>query len=244
MNVSAPVDATVARLSLRSLLGTRRGTLLFILPLILLAVAGLVRALAGTDLSVTAELQSALGFGTVVPLVALIAGTGILAPEMDDGSIVYLLAKPLSRHRIVISKVVVAVSVTLALTAVPMAVSSLLLAGPDGRLAAAYVLGCVVGAAGYCCIFVMPSVLTKHSVVWGLVYWLIWEGLLGSVLSGVRWLSIGHWCDSIASWASDGDALSGDVGVAYVVVATVLVLCLAVVIAGERLRGFNLTGDD
>jgi len=242
--VSTPLDVTVARLSLQSLLGTRRGTLLFVLPLILLAVAVLVRALAGTDESVTAQVQSALGFGTVVPLVALIAGTGILAPEIDDGSIVYLLAKPLSRHRIVISKVVVAVGVTLALTAVPMVVSSLLLAGLDGRLAAAYALGCVVGSAGYCAVFVMLAVLTKHSVVWGLVYWLIWEGLLGSVLSGVRWLSIGHWCDSVASWASDGVARSGDVGAGYAVVATVLVLCVAVGVAGERLRGFNLTGDD
>ena len=160
------VDVTVARLSLRSLLGTRRGTLLFVLPLILLAVAGLVRALAGTDPSVTAELQSALGFGTVVPLVALIAGTGILAPEMDDGSIVYLLAKPLSRHQIVISKVVVAVGVTLALTAVPMVVSSLLLAGLDGRLAAAYALGCVVGAAGYCSVFVL--LVRAHQALGGL----------------------------------------------------------------------------
>ncbi len=242
--MSAPVNVTVARLSLRSLLGTRRGTLLFVLPVILLAVAGLVRALAGTEPSAAAELQSALGFGTVVPLVALIAGTGILAPEMDDGSIVYLLAKPLSRHQIVISKVVVAVSVTLTLTAVPMAVSSLLLAGPDGRLAASYALGCVVGAVGYCSVFVLLSVLTKHSVVWGLVYWLIWEGLLGSVLSGVRWLSIGRWCDAVAAWASDGVATSGDVGAAYAVVATVLVLCLAVGVAGEKLRGFNLTGDD
>ena len=43
-----------------------------------------------------------------------------MSAAISASSIVYLLAKPLSRHRIVISKVVVAVGVTLALTAVPI----------------------------------------------------------------------------------------------------------------------------
>ena len=43
-----------------------------------------------------------------VPLVALLATTGLLAPEIDDGSVAYLLAKPISRHTIVLSKLLVA----------------------------------------------------------------------------------------------------------------------------------------
>ena len=44
-----------------------------------------------------------------MPLVALLATSGLLAPEIDDGSIAYLLAKPISRHTIVASKLVVAI---------------------------------------------------------------------------------------------------------------------------------------
>ena len=46
----------------------------------------------------------------IVPLIALLATSGLFATEIDDGSISYLLAKPISRYTIVISKLVVAAS--------------------------------------------------------------------------------------------------------------------------------------
>ena len=39
-----------------------------------------------------------------MPLLGLIAGTGAIGPEIDEGSIVYLLAKPLNRYSIVVTK--------------------------------------------------------------------------------------------------------------------------------------------
>ena len=63
----------------------------------------------------------------IVPLVALLATTGLLAPEIDDGSISYLLAKPISRHTIVVSKLVVAAACVLLFAAVPMLIAGLVL---------------------------------------------------------------------------------------------------------------------
>ena len=63
----------------------------------------------------------------MVPLIALIAGTGALGPEIDDGSIVYLLAKPLPRREIVFTKLAVAVGGDRGVsTAVPLFVVGLL----------------------------------------------------------------------------------------------------------------------
>ena len=48
-----------------------------------------------------------------MPLLSLIAGTGSIGPEIDDGSIVYLLAKPLNRYSIVVTKLAVAIGVVI-----------------------------------------------------------------------------------------------------------------------------------
>ena len=61
-----------------------------------------------------------LGFTLALPLVALLAATAVLGPEIDDGSIVYLLAKPVNRHGVAISKCAVALGATLLLGALPM----------------------------------------------------------------------------------------------------------------------------
>ena len=76
-----------------------------------------------------------LGLAVIVPLVALLATTGLLAPEIDDGSISYLLAKPISRHTIVVSKLVVAATCVLVFAAVPMLVAGLVLLAdePEAR---------------------------------------------------------------------------------------------------------------
>ncbi len=50
-----------------------------------------------------------LGLAVVLPVIALIVGTGVLGSEIDDGTLAHILAKPLPRREIVISKLVVAV---------------------------------------------------------------------------------------------------------------------------------------
>ena len=108
-------DVTVARLTAGSLLGRRRALLLLALPAVLLVLAGAARALAGQDAQLSAFVLGSFALGTVVPLLGLLAGTGAIGPEIDDGSIVYLLSKPLSRQVMVVSKLLVAVAVVLVL---------------------------------------------------------------------------------------------------------------------------------
>lgn len=238
------MNPTIVRLSLRAVLGRRRGILLFVLPGILLALAILVRILAGTADAAVEGIQLALGMAVVVPLVALIATTSVLAPEIDDGSISYLLAKPLSRHTIVVSKLVVAVGCVLVFAAIPMVWSDLILDNGDLRLAIGYGVGALAGGATYCAVFALMSVLTKHAVVWGLVYWLIWEGLLGELLDGVRWLSITWWARAITEAVGGGFGIAEKLGPVYATTAMLLVLVAGTFLAGHKLRAFNLTGDE
>jgi ABC-2 type transport system permease protein len=239
-----PVHPTVVRLAARSMFGRRRGLLLIVLPVVLIGLAVLVRALVGDDPDVAATTLNRLGLAVVVPLVALLATTGVLAPEIDDGSISYLLAKPLSRHTIVLSKLSVSAGCVLVFGTVPMVVASFVLRPGDPALALGFAIGSFVGGVAYCTLFALLSVLNRHAVVIGLLYLLIWEGLVGGLLDGVRWLSLTRWAGVITQLVPDDLTLVQHLSPAYAVTATAVVIVGATWLTGRRLRGFNLTGDE
>ena len=245
--MSAPASTvvrTVAGLGLRSVFGRRRGILLYLLPVVLIGLAALVRGMVGADTDAATAVLYGLGLAVLVPLVALIGTSGLLAPEIDDGSIAYLLAKPVNRHLVVVSKLLVAVGCVLAFGSVPMLVAGLVLLPDDPGLAVAYAVGSLAGGAAYCSLFALLSIRTKHAVVIGLVYLLVWEGLLGGLLDGVRWLSVTRWSARIVDAVNDTAGLSVDLSAPYAVVACLVLLLGGIAVAGWRLRAFNLTGDE
>lgn len=239
-----PVNTTVAWLGLRSLFGRRRGILLFVLPLVLVALAVLVRVLVASP-AVADEILYQLGLVVVVPLVALIATTGVLSSEIDDGSVVYLLAKPLRRSTIVHSKLAVSVAVVTAVAAVPTLLAGLVLMGTADGVALAYGVGAFVAGIAYCALFLLLAVLTRNAVVVGVLYALIWESLIGGFVPGAQVLSIQQWGLAIAERLLGSQAQS--LGVASAVSFTAAVALLLVVAVGatvyasHRLRSLRVT---
>ncbi len=236
------VHRTVVRLGVRSIFGRWRGVLLFVLPLVLIGLAVLARALVGQTDEGARHTLYGLGLVVVVPLVALLATSGLLAPEIDDGSISYLLAKPVPRSTIVVSKLVVAVGCVLAFGTLPLLVAGLVLRTGDPSVAVGFALGSVLGGTAYCALFALLSVVTRHAVVVGLVYLLVWEGLLGGLLDGVRWLSVTRWSAAVVDRVA-GTSLV-DLSLVYALVAALVVIVGGTWLTGHRLRSFNLTGDE
>jgi ABC-2 type transport system permease protein len=237
------MSPTIVRLGVRGVFGRKRGILLFVLPTLLVGLAVLVRALVGQDDDATELTLYGLGLVVLVPLIALLATSGLLAPEIDDGSISYLLAKPISRHTIVASKLVVAVACVVAFGALPMLLAGLVLRTDEPLVAVGFAIGSLAGGATYCAVFALLSVLTRHAVVIGLIYVLVWEGLLGGLLDGIRWLSVTRWSTEVVDTVADLD-LVDDLPLAYAVVAMLVVAGVATWRTGWQLRAFNLTGDE
>lgn len=243
------MNAVVAQLTARSLLGRRRVLILLLLPVVLLALCGAVRLLAGSELSVTVGLLGGFALGTVVPLLGLIAGAGSIGPEIDDGSIVYLMSKPLSRHSIVRSKLVVAVAVVTVVAAVPTFLAGLVLSGMDEGLAVGYGIGAGVAGLAYSALFILLAIVTRNAVVIGLIYVLIWESLVGSFVPGAQVLSIQQWALAVTEKVVGSttvplfgvdSAVSFGTGVALLTI--VVVACTWY--AGSRLRTLRLTGSE
>jgi ABC-2 type transport system permease protein len=235
---------TVARLTYRGLLGRRRALLLLALPLLLLIIVAAVRALAGQDDGTTADLLRSFALAAMVPLVGVIAGTGAIGPEIDDGAIVYLLAKPIRRGTIIFTKLLVAIGVTMAFSAIPTLLAGYILNGNGQNIAVAFTVGAAVASVAYAAIFLLLGVLTRHAVVVGLVYALVWEGVVGNVVPGARTLSVQQWALAVAQKVAHGDLVSSDVSLTTGVVLLAAVTVAATWFAGRRLRSLKLAGEE
>ena len=242
------MNAVVMQLTLRGLLGRRRALLLLILPVLLLVLAGLVRWTSEGDPNATVGLTEGFALGTLLPLLCLLIGTGVINSEIDDGSIVYLLAKPLPRRTIIASKLVVAWGAALVLAVLPV-VAAVEIAGDDGgRLGAAYGLAAVLAALGYTTIFVALSVATRNAVIIGLLYALLWEGVLGGYVPGVRNVSVRQWALAAAERVLGDYAtvwgVTSAVGLASAMVLLVAATVGAFILAVRKLETLRLTAVD
>jgi ABC-2 type transport system permease protein len=242
------MNGVIARITLRQLLSRRRTLLLLLLGGVLV-LAALIFRLAGEEaraLPFTAGLLSTLGIGTLMPLVALIFGTGAIGAEIEDGTAIFLLAKPISRVSIVLTKLAVAALCSAALTCGPMLLAGLIAAGGLGEgLVVGMTAAAAIGALLYCSVFVAVSLITGRALVFGLAYVLIWEGLLAGLFAGTRTFSIRQLTLAFA------DAIGGipaDVFHAPITVTTALlvgaaILVIATVIAIRRLGAYEISGE-
>jgi ABC-2 type transport system permease protein len=237
-------NPTVARLTYRALLGRRRAAILFVLPALLIVISLAVRAFSGSDDQAASDVLGQFAIATMVPLIGVIAGTGAIGPEIDDGSIVYLLAKPVKRPTIILTKLMVAIAVTMAFSAIPTLIAGFILNGNGGQIAVSYAVAALVASIAYSALFLLLGTVSRHAVVIGLVYALIWEALFGSLVPGARTLSVQQWSLALASKIAGDGVVTSDVGLPVAVVLLVVVTAVATWYAGQRLRSLKLAGEE
>jgi ABC-2 type transport system permease protein len=235
---------TVARLTFRALVSRRRALFLFALPALLLLMAAAVRVLAGQDDGTARTLLSGFALGTMVPLTGVIAGTGAIAPEIDDGSIVYLLAKPVRRATIVLTKLWIGIGVTMLFAALPTFFAGLILDGNSRHLAVAFGAAALIASVAYGALFLLLGIVTRHSVIAGLVYALVWESLVGSLVPGAGTLSVQQWALALAARVADHGTVTSQVGPVPAVVLLVVVTVAATWFAVRRLRALTVASDE
>ncbi len=236
----------VARLTLAELLAGRRAVALVVLPAVLLAVVVVFRLVSGdADPQAATSLIDVLGLGTMLPVLCVVVGTSVIGPEIEDGSIVYLLSKPVPRSSIVLTKLAVAIGTTWLLGAAPVGVAALVLVGPADGLALAATVVALVACVAYCALFLLLAVLTGNAVVVGLLYALIWETTVGLIVPGARTLSVRQWAASLGETVLGADAdrlgLVSDVSVGVGVVLLVVVTVLSTWWATRRLSALSLS---
>ncbi|MEU5726918.1 MULTISPECIES: ABC transporter permease [unclassified Micromonospora] len=233
--------STVSWITARGLFGRRRFLLLLPLPALLLVLAIVSRSLGVDPGQWGPPVLVGLGLAVVLPVVALIVGTGVLGAEIDDGTVVHILTKPLPRWQIVLPKLAVATGVSAATVAVPLYVAGVL--ADSVRLGLGLAAASALGALAYSALFLVLSLLTRRPVLLGLVYVLIWEGLLGRFVDGTKVLSIQQWVIAIADRIAPTELLGTTVSVPVAAVLTALVAIGSTILAIDRLRSFSVAGE-
>src|SRR5271170_3696965 len=122
-------NPTVAWITTRATLGRRRALLFAIPAVILIAVTLALKLSRPPSRPWPSVVLGTFGFTVLLPLTALIIGTSVLGAEIDDGSIVHLLATPVRRLSIVVTKFSVATVLTMAFAAVPELIAALISGG-------------------------------------------------------------------------------------------------------------------
>jgi ABC-2 type transport system permease protein len=242
------VELTLARLAFRQLTASKRSLWalgLAALPVLLAVLNRTAQARTG----VSAVNNYVIGFQSLtvpvlLPIVALVVGTGIFGGEVDDGTITFVLGKPVPRWRIVLTRIVVAALATAAVLVPATLLSGVIALGGLDRdgLVLAFTAAVAVGGLLYCALFVALSLSTRRALVAGLGYVVIWEGLLSRTFGGSRALSVREYTLSFAeamSHAREG-VVGAQLDVGAALPAAVVVTVLATLYAIRRLRRFEI----
>jgi ABC-2 type transport system permease protein len=241
--MSGLFNGTVASITLRATLGRKRALLFGVPAAILILVTLALKASHPATSDWPSLILGDFGFTVVVPLTALIIGGSVLGAEIDDGSIIHLLATPVRRSAVIMTKFAVAAALTMVLAAGSELVSGLIATGGATKLAMALFVGALAGSVIYNALFIMISAATTRAIAVGLLYVLVWEGLLGNFVSGARILSIGHYSLGIANAIAHDSALQAGLSLTTAVVMGAIVTAAALGVAIQRLASFSLRGD-
>jgi ABC-2 type transport system permease protein len=232
----------VVAITLRATMNRRRA-LLFAVPALILAGVSVLLKLTATDPSWPAAFLGTFGLSVVLPLTALIIGTSVLGAEIDDGSVLHLLATPVPRSAVVLSKFAVAAGVTAVFGAIPELAGGLIATGRVSALAVGVFTGALAAAVIYNAIFVMVSTLTSRAIAVGLLYLLIWEGLLANLVSGASDLSVSQYALSIAGAISGRHDLGAHLNLVTALILGAIVTAVALTVAIRALSSFSLKGE-
>ncbi|HUC24100.1 MAG TPA: ABC transporter permease [Streptosporangiaceae bacterium] len=241
--MSGLVNGDIIGLTLRAAMSRRRA-LLFALPaIILIGISALLKAKAHSQ-AWPPEILGTVGY-LILALTALIVGGSVLGADIDDGSILHLLATPVKRRTVVLSKYLVAVVLTIVFAAVPEYVAGAIATGASSGLAVGLFVGALAGAAIYNALFVMLTAVFSpgQALAIGLMYVLLWEGLLASLVPGVSLLSAGHYSLAVANSIAHNSALHAYLNLGTGIGMGLVVTAASLAYASVTLSAFNVTSD-
>ncbi|KAA0239402.1 MAG: ABC transporter permease [Dehalococcoidia bacterium] len=241
------MNGDIVRLTLRQLVGKRRTVFMVLVALLPSVLATAFRASGEGDPAEWASTQLLGGMvvAMLLPLAGLVFGTAILGTEIDDGTAVYLLARPIPRREILLSKLCVAWLLTAVFVAASLLVAgTIALEGTDewGALIAGFVVATVAGSLAYCTVFTLLSLLTGRAFIAGLLYVFIWEGLVTALFDGTRLLSLRHATLGLAGYVASvsRDTFDPELGGATSVAVLILAVAAAGWLAVVKLQRFEI----
>lgn len=192
---ATPLNRTVMWLTRRQLFAKQRLGVALGLPLLPMVIAVIYRFSPGDPAADAPGFLSGLYRGMVIavllPITALVFGTTAFGGEVEDGTLIYLMVKPVPRWQLALSKYVVALGSTVAVIIPAILIAWIITPGATPlRVPMGYAAGSVLGAVLYCAIFVTLGITSRRALALGLLYIIAFENVLSRNIVGAKSLSI------------------------------------------------------
>ncbi len=247
---SAALIPTIAIVTLRQLLGRRRALLLLLLSaipiLIALLFASLAKSTGEQRVDGFAGILEVLCLNLILPIVAVLFGTAAFGAEIEDGTIVYLLAKPVARWSVAAGKLLATVGLTAVLAAGSVLIASVIVLLPLGerglQTAEVYTAATVTGSICYAALFMALSLFTRRALLIGFGYVMVWEAMLSNLLPGIANLSIRQYSLGVGQLFYDLAPERAALEPSTALPLATFVVVLACVLATRRLMRFEISG--
>ena len=179
---------------------------LFLLPAVL---AGCIRA-TSSGAAPARGLEFLLAFMFIpqglLPIVALLYGSGLLQDEQEEQTITYLLIRPIPKWALYVVKLLATLTTVTVLTSLFTALTYAAIYAGSPQAAGADVPARCLKAMGvhslavvaYCSIFGLISLLTTRTLVVGILYAVIFEGLMANLPFSIRLITVIYYARLIA----------------------------------------------
>jgi ABC-2 type transport system permease protein len=185
---------TVYRLTLRQLSGRWRLLIMAVLAAlpVIIAVLMLRSSSAPSVWEFEQAILSAMLAGSIAPLVVLAIAAVAFANEIEDRTLANLTLSPLPRWKIVVPKLLAAISIAAPFIAASAFATSWVAFLGDATAVVAVTVSALVGVALYASLFLWLGLVSPQAIGVGLLYIVLWEGFFSGFVEGVRLLSIRH----------------------------------------------------
>ena len=198
---------TLYMLTLRQHLRGKRWIVMGVLFLLPIGLAILLRAISPDIPGIGLEFIFAFMFipQALLPLVALVYASGMIQDEQEEQTLTYLLIRPIPKWALYTFKLLATLTTTVVLTMVFTALTyAAIYAGaadhPDHLahrcLTAALIHSLAV--VSYCCLFGLASLLTRRTLIVGILYIVLIEGVLANMPLGIRLITVIYYTRVIA----------------------------------------------
>lgn len=220
--------------------------LLAALPVIMATLISIYGTVDDEPLQIVAIPIMTLIYTVIVPVIALVLAASSFGAEIEDGTAIYLLAKPISArgdrdhqagdHRPHLRH--------------PQCGVDAGRRDEPGRgldptgLVLGLTVGAALGAFLYSVLFLALGLVTKRGMLFGLTYLIVWEGALGSFFQGTRVLSVRQYMLAVADAIT---TVKPDIFVALLPAKTAYVMSTVVAVGVvmlciRKLRRFEVLG--
>ncbi|UCF06145.1 MAG: ABC transporter permease [bacterium] len=197
-------------------------TVLGLVPVAIAVVRVLAANLLGTNVDASGfflRLTSSLYLHILLPLLSALIGTGIVAEEVEDRTLPYLLSRPIPKRRIVVSKSLSACLIVCMIIFLSLVVSYTLLTAGGGIRSYLSNLGSLfhitavlcLGSLVYVPFFGMLGAAIKRPVLVGLLFAFGWENIVANFPSKIRLFTVVYYLKELLP-QTDTTTMGGGIG--------------------------------